>query len=175
MSFFGAIIPDRYVHVSPLCPKIKTTVARDMAVVSDYGTEADAMADGHIKRCPVCFNMYSFELFYNNERRHFLLRQEEIDIIKFLHEIRPTRKRLDLQGISEYLNIEYYSANNITKKLRQLKIIKSDQPGYGSKNEGYKKLNIWGDMIIIALKNGAYLKQACVLDQAFCKPYDKLQ
>ena len=81
MNYYGVQITDSLIHVSPLCPCIKNANTKMAHHIAAYGNEADAVIDGHKKRCAVCYNMMMFNIKRGTEETHYLMTKDQMEVL----------------------------------------------------------------------------------------------
>ena len=153
MNYYGVQITDRMIHVSPQCPALKKIKSKSEGIVSCYGSEADAVIDGHRKRCAVCFNMLMFHIKINDEVKHFLLTRDHANIMLMMAN-RAGGEESSVPGTAAAMGMSKDLTNFHLKRLINLGLVESASVGYQGAHR--RRPTKWGHALAIAFALDIY-------------------
>ena len=153
---YGVVVSERKFHASPLCPALRTVLKGKKGEMNSYPREADAIMMGHIKRCPVCFNMNRFRVKVNDKVYEYLLTNRELEVLKTIAAIHRVPERITTTGVAERCGLMYEQAKKSIRVLKGYKLIAGVDYVFGIQVRGKRRFTATGVAVIAAYEAKCY-------------------
>lgn len=155
-GYYGVVVPDRRFHISPLCPALRTIRNWKQGELNRYTKETDAILMGHLKRCPICFSMYRFNIRVAGKTYEFLLDKYDISVLIGMSELHKNGTRIAIKDICAYGGMTFVEVNDTVKRLKKIGLVAPCEWVRGTQVRGHRKFTTLGVAVVLAHSNKLY-------------------
>lgn len=155
-SYYGIIIPDRKFHISPLCPALRTIGNWKQGTITEYPKETDAILKGHLQRCPICFNMYRFQVRVEDQDYEYLLDKYDVRVLLKMADLQRRGGTIAATAMESDASMTAQEINDTFKRLRKMRLVGAAEFLGAKVRRGKRKFTPQGIAVVLAYENKLY-------------------
>lgn len=111
---------------------------------------------GHTNRCPICFNMYRFNIKIGDKVSEVLIDKYDLDVLLGIAKLHRDGKPITVTDICTHINMGFGETNDTIKRLRKLKLVANAEYTGTKQIRGKRKFTALGYAVVIAYESNIY-------------------